>query len=135
MVSRVSRISLSTSLANILHAFQDWHLILTLDNSWYVAYFTIASFVSTLYALLDLTLYFFARLAPYYAGLGSTVLAIGWILQLAFWLQCDFIPDYNQCQQFYLVHQNRASYSGAAEGVSTDVTYARVALGFILVAL
>lgn len=105
------------------------------NRSWYIAYFTIASFVSIIYSLLDLTLYFLARLNPTYAALGSTVMAVGWILQLVFWLQCDFVADLNQCQQFYLVHESRTSFSGAIVGVATNVTYAKVAFGFVLVAL
>ena len=104
-------------------------------HSWHVAYFTIAPLISTLYSFFDLIIYFFARLSPTYAALGSTVMAIGWVMQLAFWLQCDFIPDYGQCQQFYLVHDDRASMSGAIVGVSTNVTYTKVAFGFVLVTL
>ena len=56
-------------------------------------------------------------------------------MQLIFWFQCDFVPDYGQCQQFYLVHDDRVSMSGAIVGVSTNVTAAKVAFGFVLVTL
>ena len=95
----------------------------------------VAALISTIHSLLDFIILIVAHLSPTYATIGSAVMAIGWILQLVFWFQCDFVPDYGQCQQFYLVHDDRASMTGAVVGVSTDVTRARVAFGFILATL
>ena len=60
---------------------------------------------------------------------------IGWVMQLVFWFQCDFFPDYAQCQQFYLIHDNRASLTGAVVGVSTNITEVKIAFGFVLATL
>ena len=56
-------------------------------------------------------------------------------MQLVFWFQCDFMPSYDQCEQFFLVHDDRSSMSAALVGMSTSMTYARIALGFVVVTL
>ena len=111
---------------------------------WHIAYFTTAPLVSTAHSCLDIILYVFspaaAGLNPVYAVIGAAVMSVGWVLQLVFWFQCDFLlvaTSFSQCQQFYLVQDDRASPSmmGKIVGVGSNVTAAKIAVACMIVIL
>lgn len=67
-------------------------------------------------------------------------MTIGWVMQLVFWFQCDFLlaaTGYSQCQQFYLVQDDHVTSTmmGKIVGVDGDVTTAKIALGCVILIL
>ena len=104
-------------------------------NSWFVFYSGFFPLVSCIHATVDVALFFFAQLQPILTLTVSTLLLVGWIIQISFWCHCDYAPDSNTCYQFYVIGNPRSDMSGSLAGVSDEITAAKVLLGVILFVL
>lgn len=104
-------------------------------NSWFALYSGFFPFLSFTYAIVDPVLFFFAQLNPICTLTFSLVLFVGWIIQLSFWCHCDYSPDSDLCYQFYVVENPMSEMTGSLNGVSDEITAAKVAVGIIMLVL
>ena len=122
----------SPLLKSILHcAYQS----LTITHSWFIFYSCFFPFLTLVHGLIDTFCFALGSLYPMYALVVSATFLIGWIVQISFWFQCDYFPDYTKCYQFYVVGRSDSQSAGSLVGVSDGVTAAKVALGMVLLVL
>ncbi len=104
-------------------------------SSWFALYSGFFPILSFTHATIDAVLFFFAQLNPICTLTFSLVLFVGWIVQLSFWCHCDYSPDSDLCYQFYVVENPMSEMTGSLDGVSDEITAAKVAVGMIMLVL
>ncbi len=92
-------------------------------------------FISLLYSIIDLIFLQFIPPDSVYVLLVTVLLVAGWAAQVEIWFQCDFFRPYNMCYQFYVKDNPSSTAAGTLEGVSLDVTAAKIAFGLAILTL